>query len=272
LSHNLVRRGGRLQATQVEGARKPSVLNAIVGADGAVVCYSRTFAEPVDRPGHSLTEAARWAAGRVTSASIKQSGWDFWQYVDEAGRQTPMAVLRERLLAKLGDARVTRAPSPPRSGRPVVAPPETARLERSLPRLPDDQPLVTAELPARGPTYRNDRSHVSLRDLLDAGLLRPRTKLYPPGGGHEVTAVVDDQAMVLLRDKTYEAVSPAAAHAAELLRLARWSYDGWTFWCFQDTDGRLQPLDELRRRYQQRRTVGRNSRGGISPSPNQRQR
>jgi hypothetical protein len=125
----------------------------------------------------------------------------------------------------------------------------------SAPRDPawesDDRPGAE-RAPGR---RRRRRVNVVVRDLIDAGLLRPPLDLVRTYLGREVRARVEVTGQVAVNGKLYSSLSRAASAAREEVKggltteSKRLHTNGWTFWQYRDGDGALRELDILRRRY-----------------------
>jgi len=91
---------------------------------------------------------------------------------------------------------------------------------------------------------------MTLRGLIDAGLLTPPLELERSYKGEHFTARVEADGRVSFRGASYHSLSTAAA-AARSAALGASSYvttNGWVFWEFRDERGKLVPMDVLRRR------------------------
>ena len=102
-------------------------------------------------------------------------------------------------------------------------------------------------MPASPPPRPKDRSRarfdVSLRQLVDHGLLRPGAQLVGSYRNLEHRAELTAHGCIRIESgDEFEAPSPAA-----MAVLDKQSWNGWTFWHLQDADGSLIRLDSLRR-------------------------
>lgn len=97
---------------------------------------------------------------------------------------------------------------------------------------------------------------VSLRDLIEHGLIQPPLELETNYYNTRLTAMVQADGSVLANGATYNSLSEAAGMCRNAVkgppRDGRKLYqtNGWTFWRYRDPEtGRLKFVDELRRRY-----------------------
>lgn len=86
-------------------------------------------------------------------------------------------------------------------------------------------------------------SQVSVRDLIDAGLLPVGTVLTPARNRHAAVAEVDEDATIVLEGDSYASLSAAAKAAS-----GTQSENGWLFWLAETPAGDVT-LDEIRRQY-----------------------
>ena len=98
-----------------------------------------------------------------------------------------------------------------------------------------------------------------MADLIAAGVLKPPLVLSKHYLGRELRAEVQADGGVSFNGTRYGSPPMAAVKAREEVKggpppnRRRWQTNGWTFWLFRDEDGKLQPLDLLRRRYAEQR-------------------
>ena len=88
-----------------------------------------------------------------------------------------------------------------------------------------------------------------LRQIIEAGLIRPRFALHTTYKRQEVTARVEADGAVTFRGHIFPSLSSAAAAARRYVSGtpdARFPTNGWTFWRFTDADGQIKPVDALR--------------------------
>ncbi|MEP6978226.1 MAG: restriction endonuclease [Thermoleophilia bacterium] len=145
--------------------------------------------------------------------------------------------------AALARARVTLdvpAQELPRSSRRVV--PEEPRKQS------DDEPT-----PSRRPGISDAVAAVSVRQLIEAGVIEPPLELRRQYKGHELTARIEEGGRVWCLGTIYDSVSLAAAMARHSIVGAPPGRkypqtNGWTFWKFKDHDGQFRELAVLRER------------------------
>ena len=95
---------------------------------------------------------------------------------------------------------------------------------------------------------------VSLTDLLRAGVIKAPLELTRTYLGQQLTAQIEADGSVRCQGQLYDSLSTAAGMARASLRGAptgrRYPQtNGWTFWRFEDEDGKPVELDVLRKRY-----------------------
>lgn len=132
------------------------------------------------------------------------------------------------------------------------------RLHLDLPAEPIPTPPAPRPVP---PPTASPSEIVSLRDLIRAELIHPPLVLQKTYKGRELTARVELDGRVSFDGTSYNSLSISAgtARASIVGSPPGRKYietNGWTFWQFQDDDGRLKPMDALRQRYAARRTAG----------------
>ena len=96
-------------------------------------------------------------------------------------------------------------------------------------------------------------STVSRDDAAGASLIRPPLELSKLYRGRDLSARVEADGQVSFQGKRYESLSTAAGVARVSVAgpFADREYpqtNGWTFWQFRDSDGKVRELDLLRRR------------------------
>lgn len=91
----------------------------------------------------------------------------------------------------------------------------------------------------------------SVKDLIDAGLLKPSTRLQPLRKQYSQTALVRDDGALQVGDEVYQAVSTAAVAVS-----GNKSEPGWEFWGAPSGDGDFVPLYRLRDRLIESGTAG----------------
>jgi hypothetical protein len=104
------------------------------------------------------------------------------------------------------------------------------------------------------------RYEVTLKQLLDAGLIKPGTQLHQRYLGRDVTATVEPDGRVRVGTEVYNSLSIAAGVARVAVKgpppdgRRYYQTNGWTFWEYADADGKRQPIEAVRRRYLSRRS------------------
>jgi len=96
--------------------------------------------------------------------------------------------------------------------------------------------------------------HVTLQDLISSGELRLPLDIETTYKGHQLTARIEADGNVTWNGTTYESLSIAGAMARKSIVGAPPGREfpptnGWTFWRFRDSDGRLALVDVLRQRH-----------------------
>lgn len=133
----------------------------------------------------------------------------------------------------------------PRSSRRVV--PE--RQESEIGHQPVLQPAARTRRVPTSVAVQN----VSVKQLIEEGLIETPLELTAPYKGHELSARIEAGGRVWCLGETYDSVSLAAAMARRSVIGAPPGRkypqtNGWTFWRFKDADGRLRELTVLRER------------------------
>jgi len=95
---------------------------------------------------------------------------------------------------------------------------------------------------------------ISLTDLIRVGLLTPPLKLEKDYKGRHLIARITKDGKVEFAGKVYNSLSVSAGMARDSVigKPAGRKYHqtiGWTFWRFREADGRVRPVDELRKRF-----------------------
>lgn len=93
---------------------------------------------------------------------------------------------------------------------------------------------------------------VSLKQLIDAGILRPPAELTCRYKGHDLSARVERDGTVSFKGETYQSLSVAGGAARASVRGRRPDgslppTNGWTFWKYRAADGTSQEIDHARR-------------------------
>jgi hypothetical protein len=99
------------------------------------------------------------------------------------------------------------------------------------------------------------RYDVTLKQLLDAGLIQPGTQLRQRYLGRDVTASVEPDGRVRVGDETYNSLSIAGGAARVAVKgppadgRLYYQTNGWTFWEYTDASGTQRPVEALRKKY-----------------------
>ena len=128
----------------------------------------------------------------------------------------------------------------------------------TVPQVPPARPATgePSERPAPEKPRRKSRpaDHVTLSNLIEAGIVRPPLNLEVTYKKVRLTATVQIDGTVLFEGKTYTSLSVAGGVARTSVKGppadGRPSYqtNGWTFWRYRnDTTGNIEPIDILRR-------------------------
>jgi hypothetical protein len=96
--------------------------------------------------------------------------------------------------------------------------------------------------------------HVTLQDLTSSGTVRLPLDIETAYKGHQLTARIEADGNVTWNGTTYDSLSIAGAMARKSIVGAPPGREypptnGWTFWRFRDSDGRLALVDALRQRH-----------------------
>jgi Restriction Enzyme Adenine Methylase Associated len=121
--------------------------------------------------------------------------------------------------------------------------------------------VVPKEQPKRAkgtePAQRRQsaRYDVTLKQLLDAGLIRPGAELRQRYLGQDVIATVEPDGRVRLGAEVYSSLSVAAGWARVAVKgppedgRDYYQTNGWSFWQYVDASGTGQSMEALRKRY-----------------------
>ena len=125
----------------------------------------------------------------------------------------------------------------------------TASLQRLQVRFdfPVDPGTVTASAaPGKRRRRKSGPSRktlgVSLRDVIQAGLLVPPLKLFRHYKGHDLEAELNPDGTVSFQGTSYKTCSHAADLARSTVTGRRMNTNGWTFWQYRDQNGKLLEL------------------------------
>jgi Restriction Enzyme Adenine Methylase Associated len=119
---------------------------------------------------------------------------------------------------------------------------------------PEAMPAAEAIPAVPGTRQASTRYGVTMQDLLDAGLVRPGTKLRKRYLGQCVVATVEPEGRVRFGRQVYNSLTSAARAARVAVEGPardgrRYATNGWTFWEHETEDGASGPIDVLRYRY-----------------------
>lgn len=95
---------------------------------------------------------------------------------------------------------------------------------------------------------------VSLKQVIDAGLIKPPLKLSKHYKGHDLSADLRTDARVVFDRKEYKSCSTAVEIARGTITGHRMNTNGRMFWQFRDGDGKLVYLDAARQEFIKRNT------------------
>jgi predicted type IV restriction endonuclease len=135
----------------------------------------------------------------------------------------------------------------------AAQPSPTVATDRKTPVQPTaGTAAVTIEQPASAD--KTPWRHVTLRDLISSGMVRLPLDIETTYRGHELVARIEADGNVTWNGATYDSLSTAAGMARKSIVGAPPGREypqtnGWTFWRFHDSDGRLAFVDELRQRH-----------------------
>jgi hypothetical protein len=129
-------------------------------------------------------------------------------------------------------------------------------------------PPDTADQKPEKVVRRKLRYPETLRDLVEAGLLKPETRLHPLRQGITTTGRVAPDGRIVIAGTWYD--SPSAAAKAVTGTQAE---AGWDFWGAPSGDGGFVPLAKLRQRFREGRAAnGRAKPEAVSAEPRARRR
>jgi hypothetical protein len=143
-----------------------------------------------------------------------------------------------------------------------------AEVRASLSRLRTtfDFPVVAAPVVAGGQDPRPPRPpgtpwrHVTLGQLITAGLVRVPFEIEHHYRGTQLAARIEDSSRIVFQGSAYDSLSTAGGVARKSIAGPFPGRDipqtnGWTFWQFRGSDGNLHVLDDLRREFHERKVV-----------------
>jgi hypothetical protein len=108
---------------------------------------------------------------------------------------------------------------------------------------------IEVSLPSQEPKKRvtEGGERVTLKALVDAGLVPQNAELFVDYKGTKYTAVVQGDGSVLFEGKSYR--SPSAAGGAVTEKHGIHAPNGWKFWSYTDAAGKVKELDEARQAF-----------------------
>jgi hypothetical protein len=96
------------------------------------------------------------------------------------------------------------------------------------------------------PSKEHIAAKVSLKDLIDAGLLQAPLKLTGRYKKHDLNAELLPDGTVVFQGKEHSSCTAAAIDAICSIIGKKQPINGWDFWRFKDTSGKLVSLDSAR--------------------------
>lgn len=106
--------------------------------------------------------------------------------------------------------------------------------------------------PARGAgETRRKTISVSLVDLIAGHVLRPPLRLFRKYKGHVLEATLQADGKVAFQGEAFDSCSSAAETARKTVTGRRMNTNGWSFWQYEDGDGKKRTLDHARARFQE---------------------
>jgi len=99
------------------------------------------------------------------------------------------------------------------------------------------------------PPETEEAGHVSLKDLIDAGVLKPPVELVKCYKDHELKATILGDGTVTFQGKQYETCSAAAVAARCSVTGKTLATSGWDFWQYTDANGNRVPVKAARQAF-----------------------
>jgi hypothetical protein len=133
------------------------------------------------------------------------------------------------------------------------------RIE-SLP-APQEQPAGLGERPAspgkkrhretgaKAAKTRRDLGNVTLKQIIDAGVLTPPVRPFRRYKGQELVAQLLPDGRVEFQGTCYDSGSTSADYARGTITGRRMHTNGWVFWQYQDEKGKKMLLADARNAY-----------------------
>ncbi len=143
---------------------------------------------------------------------------------------------------------------------PVVAAPGERTEEPKELRRAAGAPSSAAESSAKKMGSGTPWRHVTLGQLINAGLVRVPFDIEHRYRGAQLAARIEDASRVVFQGTAYDSLSTAGGVARKSVAGPFPGRDipqtnGWTFWQFRGADGSLRVLDDLRRELHERKVV-----------------
>jgi hypothetical protein len=125
------------------------------------------------------------------------------------------------------------------------------------PEMPKEEPTPAGvgQAPTVGTRKAATRYDVTVKNLLDAGLIRPGAELRKRYLGEDLTATVEPDGRIRFDGTIYKSLSIAAGAARVAVKgppddgRRYYQTNGWSFWECQGDDGKSRPVEALRERY-----------------------
>src|SRR5262249_14993819 len=89
--------------------------------------------------------------------------------------------------------------------------------------------------------------HITLADVIAAGILRPPLRLFRKYKGQTIEATLLPDGKVQFQGKAYDSCSTAAEQARSTVTGRKMNTNGWAFWQSLDGDGNKKPIDAARK-------------------------
>jgi hypothetical protein len=144
---------------------------------------------------------------------------------------------------------------------PVVATPVVERTEEARePKPARSGPRSTTQTAPERTGSGTPWRHVTLGQLINAGLVRVPLAIEHRYRGAELAARIEDSSRIVFQGTAYDSLSTAGGVARKSIAGSFPGRDipqtnGWTFWQFRSPDGTLRVLDDLRRELHERKVV-----------------
>jgi hypothetical protein len=144
---------------------------------------------------------------------------------------------------------------------PVVAAPLVGRVqEPSSPKPAGRTPSATAPTSPEKTSFGTPWRHVTLDQLVNAGLVRVPFDVEHRYRGAQLVARIEEASRIVFDGTTYASLSLAGGVARKSVVGSPEGRNipptnGWTFWQFRSPDGTLRVLDDLRREFHERKVV-----------------